>query len=208
MSKSKVFYSLILLMSALMVYTGCPGGQKRIIPPGISSSAGADAMTQYDTNKDGKISGDELKKSPSINAAIEQIDKAKTGGVTADMITARIREWKDSKLAIMSVSCTVTRNGQPLEGADVKFVPEKFLGENLKVATGKSDANGQVMLSVEADPAKPNQPPGVAPGLYRVEITKASDNIPAKYNTETTLGQEIGPGYKGQQEGVKFDLTY
>ena len=42
--------------------------------------------------------------------------------------------------------------------------------------------------------------PGLSPGFYRVEITKEGDNIPAKYNTATTLGLEIGP--MGQDASV------
>jgi hypothetical protein len=198
----------MLLASIFAICVGCPKTPDRIYPPGISSTAAADAIAQYDTNKDGKISGEELDKCPAIKAAIAQIDKAGTGGVTADMIAARIKEWKESKLGKMSVSCRVTRNGEPLEGAEVKFVPEKFLGTELKVATGKTDVNGQAMMSVPDDPAKPNEPPGMPPGLYRVEITKAGENIPAKYNTETTLGQEIAQGAQGMQNGVKFDLIY
>jgi hypothetical protein len=58
----------------------------------------------------------------------------------------------------------------------------------------------------------PDDPKGVAPGFYRIEITKAGDNIPAKYNSETTLGQAVGvpPSKGGRAKGVitKFDLKY
>jgi hypothetical protein len=55
--------------------------------------------------------------------------------------------------------------------------------------------------------AIPNDfPPGVAPGFYRVEITKSGETIPAKYNTDTILGQEAAIDAKGIREGIKFDL--
>jgi hypothetical protein len=178
-----------------------------IHPPAINAkAAGAKAIEMFDANKDGKISGAELDKCPGLKAAVEQIDSSGKGEITAEMIAARIKAWQDSKLGRMSLGVRVMHNGQPLTGAEVQFVPEKFLGENLKTATGKTDANGMAMISI---PVKgPNEPPGVAPGLYRVEITKDGEKIPAKYNTETVFGQEIAQNAKGMQEGVKFDLKY
>ena len=105
----------------------------------------------------------------------------------------------------MSLRCMVTHNGEPLEGADVKFVPEKFLGPNMKTATGVTDQNGVAMLTIPLDG---NSPPGVPPGFYRVEITKAGEKIPAKYNKETIFGQEVAIDAEGVRNGIKFDLDY
>ena len=104
----------------------------------------------------------------------------------------------------MSLRCMVTHNGRPLEGADVKFVPEKFLGPNMKTATGKTDENGVARLSVPTG----DGPPGVPPGFYRVEITKADMKIPAKYNKETIFGQEVAIDAEGIRNGIKFDLEF
>jgi hypothetical protein len=95
---------------------------------------------------------------------------------------------------------------QPVGRADVKFVPEKFLGEAIQTAMGKTDQNGVAMISVSA--TGPSDVPGVAPGLYRVEITKAGANIPAKYNTASTLSQEVALDARGIREGIRFDLKY
>ena len=180
-----------------------------MIPPAIDAkAAGAEAIKLFDTNKDGKLSGDELDKCPGLKAAIDEVDASGKGEITADDITARIKAWQDSKLARMTVSCNVTHNGKPLEGADVKFVPEKFLGKNVQTATGKTDRNGNAMLSIPTVGLR--DPPGVAPGFYRVEITKDGEQIPAEYNTDTTLGQEIARDAKGIQNmtGIKFKLKY
>jgi hypothetical protein len=207
MSKCKWLGLAVVLACILVVFQGCEKRPARVLPPGINSSAGDDAIKDFDTDKDKKISGAELNKCPGLKAAIEQVDKEKTGGITADMIYARIKDWKDSKLGKMSVGCMITRNNQPLADADVKFVPEKFLGDKLVTATGKTDQNGQAMMTVPVDPAKPNDPPGMPPGFYRVEITKGTE-VPAKYNTQTVLGQEVAQGAKGMQEGIRFNLTY
>jgi hypothetical protein len=194
------------LVGLSVICLGCTRGPARLHPPGISASAaGKEAIDTFDTNKDGKIDGAELDKCPGLKAALSKVDPSNQG-VTADMITARIEAWQKSKLGRMSLSCRVTHNGQPLAGAEVNFVPEKFLGTNMQVAKGKTDQNGMAMLSVPT--AGPRDPPGVAPGFYRVEITVPGANIPAKYNTETTLGQEVALDAKGIQEGINFDLKY
>jgi len=180
---------------------------RRLSVPKIDAkAAGAEAITLFDTNRDGKLSGEELDKCPGLKAAIDKVDQSGKGEITADDIAARIKAWQDTKLARMTVSCRVLHNGEPLEGAVVKFVPEKFLGKNLKTGTGKTDAHGIAMLSV---PLNDRWPPGMAPGFYRVEITKDGEQIPAKYNTDTILGQEVARDAKGiDMKGIKFDLKY
>ena len=184
-----------VLAISLMVAIGCQRKPPRLYPPPIdASAAGAQAIEMYDTNKDGKISGAELDKCPALKAAMARIDRTGEGAITAAMITARIRAWQDSKLGRMPFMCTVLHNGKPLVGAEVKLVPEKFLGDKMQTASGKTNQNGMAMLSVPTTGR--DDPPGVAPGLYRVEITKGSE-IPAKYNTETTLGQEVAQDANG-----------
>jgi hypothetical protein len=179
-------------------------GPPRILPPNIdAAAAGTEAIKEFDADHDGKISGEELDKCPGLKAAIDQIDRSGKGEITAEKITARIKAWQDSRLGRMSLGCRVLHNGQALAGAEVKFVPEEFLGKILKVATGKTDANGVTMIA-----AQEAGPPGVAPGFYRIEISKAGEDIPAKYNTETVLGQEVAMDAKGIQEGITLDLKY
>jgi hypothetical protein len=203
----------LVLGGVLAIITGCWGGPSRVKPPPIDPvAAGTEAIKMYDKNGDGKISGDELDKCPPIKAAIAQIDPSGKKEVTAEMITARVKKWQESKLGKMSLGCRVTRNGNPLGGATVTFFPEKFLGTEVKQATGKTDQNGMVMLSVAVgtDASGKREPPGVAPGLYRVVVTKEGMSIPPKYSTEadTVLGQEVAMDAKGIQEGIKFDLQF
>jgi hypothetical protein len=183
---------------------GCPTGPKRIHPPSINpSAAGAQAIQDFDTNKDGKISGDELDKCPGLKAAVDQVDTSGQKAPTAQMIAARIENWQKTKLGRMSLSCRVTRNGQPFSGAKVKFVPEKFLGENVKPAEGTTDQNGMAMISIPEI-----SPPGIAPGFYRVEIEHPSIKVPDKYNTNTEFGQEVALDAKGIQEGIEFKMSF
>jgi hypothetical protein len=186
------------------------GGPRRIYPPAINAAAaGAKAIELYDADKDGKLSGKELDKCPGLKAAIDKVDPDGKGEITAAMITERIKAWQRSRLGRMSLACTVLHNGKPLAGAVVRFVPEKFLG--LKgdkwIGTGKTDDNGMAMISVPTSGAR-EDPPGVPPGFYRVEITKEGEKLPAKYNADTVFGQEIANDAAGIMEGIKFDMDY
>jgi hypothetical protein len=189
-------------------------GPRRVYPPKIDAdAAGLKAIEMFDTDKDGLLSGKELDKCPGLKAACtptatgpSTVDPARTGRITAEMITDRIKAWQASRLGRMSLRCMVKHNGEPLEGADVKFVPEKFLGPNIKTATGKTDQNGVAMLSIPTDVE--GGPPGVPPGFYRVEITKDGTKIPKKYNAETVLGQEVAIDAPAVRNGINFDLDY
>ena len=125
-----------------------PKPPPRITAPKIdAAAAGAEAIKLYDADHDGKLNGEELDKCPGLKAAVDKIDPSGKGEITAEKIAARINAWQDSMLARMALVCRVTHNGEPLVGAEVKFVPEKFLGKNLKTATGKTDANGMAMIA-------------------------------------------------------------
>jgi hypothetical protein len=122
------------------------------------------------------------------------------------MIAARIKTWQASQGGLMTVGCRVLRNGQPLEGAVVKFVPEKFLGENMKTASGTTNKYGSAVIMVEAP--GPSGQRGIPPGFYRVEITKPGLNVPAMYNTDTVFGQEVPIDPEELLQGMDFDLKF
>jgi hypothetical protein len=187
-----------MIAVAIFLLGAAPGDQQskrppRIEPPKVDPAAAAKkAMEKYDANKDGKISGAELDKSPALKSAIEIIDTNKNKTISADEIAARIKAWQETKIGLIgSVNCTVIRDGKPLKDAIVKFVPEKFLGENFKTCKGITAKDG--MASISKTLQNPNDVPGVAPGWYSVEITKSGEEIPAKYNKHTIFGLEIAP---------------
>ena len=197
---------LVLAVVAVSV-TGCMGSApSRVTPQGIASDAASKAMELYDANHDGQLDSAELDKAPGLKAALKQVDKNGDGKISADEINARINDWKESKLGRMSISCRVLHGGMPLAGAKVVFEPESFLGDQLKSGSGTTDANGTV--SIAMDPSVAGDLPGMSPGFYRVRITKDGEKIPATYNTETTLGQEIAQDAAGIVGGIKFDLKY
>jgi len=195
----------VLVCLAVVVGWGCSRRPARLHPPGIdASAAGALAMKQYDTDGDGKVSGEELEKAPSLKQALGNLDLNGDGAVSASEVTARIKNWQETKLGRMTLSCTVNKGGEPLEGATVTFEPEKFLGDEIQPASGVTDPFGMVSVSVPTTGRE--DPPGIAPGLYLIRITKEGVDIPAKFNTETVLGQEISLDAADIQGGLVYDV--
>jgi hypothetical protein len=169
-----------------------------IYPPAVPSDAARKAVELYDTDKNGFLDAAELEKAPALRVAFPNASQ-----VTEEDIAARFASWKENKVGRLQFTIAVHRNGRPLAGATVTLVPESFLGGEFKAATGKTDRAGTASPSVPLD--GPDDVPGVPPGFYRIEITKAGENIPAKYNTQTILGGEVP-----QMDATKwrFDLQY
>jgi hypothetical protein len=169
----------------------------------------AKAMELYDTNKDGKISGAELDQVPGLKASLAVMGTDKERGITPDHIKALVKKWVDSRIGRMYLSCSVTHNGRPLEGATVIFIPESFLSDILaESATGITDQTGKAIISLSTVPGSDELPPGIPPGIFRIEITKNGEDIPAKYNTKTELGQEVSIDNPEIEKGITFDLQY
>ncbi len=206
-----------------MVALAVSGCGRSVRPMEIASNAGAQAVAKYDANHDGALDYDELAKAPGLQAAVAKIKKLTKGHrereapseselrsakITAEEIDARIQEWKARGTGRVNVVCRVVRveggGTEPIAGAEVKFVPEDFLGPGLTTGTGTTDANGFATISQPSrggsDPAR-----GMSPGFYRVEITKEGDAIPAKYNTATILGKEVAADTPGN---ATFELDY
>jgi hypothetical protein len=204
-SKSVARQRALGLIASLITLCGCWGGSlPRVYPDKPDARAGERAIELYDANKDGLLDAAELEKVPGLKAAVQNVDLNKDGKISAAEISARIGAWADSKMGRMGVTCNLTHNGQPLIGATVKFIPESFLGGELKPAEGTTDAFGIARMSTPASGQR-----GICPGFYRVEITKSGETIPRKYNTETQLGQEVAIDAAGLNNGMaKIDLKY
>jgi hypothetical protein len=158
------------------------------------------AIEQYDANKDGKIAGDELDACPSLKSCSRWLDP-KGDGVTAEMVQSMIQKWQATKIGRVSYLCAFYRNGKPIQGAKVTFVPEKFLGVAMPTVLGETDEGGVAVMSVAGV-----TPEGLPLGFYRVQVTKDGEDIPAKYNSETTLGTAVVGG--GAGIAAKFNLKY
>jgi hypothetical protein len=182
--------------------TGC-GGLSTVKPPDVDADeAAAAAIAQYDSDGDELLSQEELSKLPAL-----KLSSADTDGdskVSAGEIATRIRLWSEGTTGILSFYCTVTFDGKVLDGAEVMLDPEPFLGDAVKPAKGITRSDGAILkIDPELLPEDQKMLRGVQPGLYKVRITHPTIKIPARYNTQTTLGQEIVPGTTGAAYALK-----
>ncbi len=201
-ARSCLFYGLILLPWL----TGCGTSLPPAVVPDLpDASAAAKAMETLDTNHDGFLNDKELEKAPGLKAAIKEVDTDNDGKISQEEIAARIKLWAESGVGRMPITCRVRHKGEPLKGAKVTFLAEPFLGAALQSGSGSTDSAGMAVVSGphEADPSVI----GVSPGFYRVEITKEGEKIPAKYNSQTTLGAEAATGSQAER-GLFIDLQY
>jgi hypothetical protein len=197
---------MALIAVSFLMQSGCMNEPKRIVPPSINAdSAGQEAIKMYDKNKDGKISGAEFDQVPSLLVSLPIIKSTKDKGITAAEITGRIKDWQKTKIGrVGGVNAVVTRNGKPLVGAEVKFVPEKFLGGSVPECKSASPTGADGSAEI-TEPVGVGEPRGVPPGYYRVEITMPDGSIPAKYNTQTILGEEVYPDLR-RSTGYNYDI--
>ena len=197
--------------SLLAALAGCSSGPSRVGPANVSASgAASEAMTTYDKDGDGFIAGPELDAAASLKAAMTQLDLDKDGKVSEDEIAQRVEAWQASGVGITQITARVTMDGKPVKGATVTFEPEAFLGDAVKTATGMTNASGTTEPSIaKADRPNPDWPPGMQYGFYKIRVTPGSgESIPAKYNTETTIGHEVSrddPQVKSQM--IKVELS-
>ena len=202
----------LLLVLFVALLCGCRYRLPALKPPEFDpETASAAAMSQYDSNGDGEIDKTELKSAPGLTYLKDSIDENDDGKITQDEISSMIQtKWLDSTAGVMRVSVEVYINRQPLDGATVTLEPEEFLGDVIFPATGTTgdDGFGPVSVAEENLPHK-NVRSGVLPGLYLVRISKevnGKEIVPAKYNTETTLGIEVADRAPYMPGPAEFNL--
>jgi hypothetical protein len=187
--------NMLFTVAGLLALTGCSGRPPRVHPPTIDpDQAAAAALQEYDTDGDGALAADELDRVPGIKRALTRYDLNGDQRVTADELARRVKKWSESRVGIGSpFGLTVKLDGRPLEGATVRLVPERFLGPAVKAGVGTTDQHGVVYVVIPEEDLPTNQKDlkGVQLALYKIEITHPTKSIPARYNTETTLGQDI-----------------
>jgi hypothetical protein len=185
----------------MVVLNGCFGGQSRIPAAEWDPESMADkAMADLDKDGDGQLSEEELNAAPGLKDCLKRIDEDGNGMLSRQEVLDRIALYKEMRVGLTAFSCMVTKNKRPLANATVRLVPEPFLGGVPKVSTGTSSRSGHVQLIAEGEDV-----PAAAVGMFRVEITSTDTEIPAKYNTETTLGVEVAPVTKPDVTG---SITY
>ena len=197
----------LLLLWLILLLNGCgdKGGQTGLDP----ETAAAAALASHDQNGDGRLSRLELKTCPGIASALDHYDQDSDGAVSAAEIAERIRKMQQMPRDNATFNCTVTYNGQPLSGAEVRFQPATFQGSATKSAVGRTDEFGRCNMVVE-DLEMTEQEClnfGVYCGVYRVVISHSSVTIPARYNTDTELGVHVALDTGRSGEAAVFNLS-
>lgn len=189
----------------LAMVAGCgPSRPRRIEPPALDPEAvTAAVMDRADVDRDGTISTRELAGVPALVSAAPALDADGDGGLSASELRQWLDQVKASRVAITSFSGRVTHLKRPLAGAEVRLVPEPFMGAGTQAAAGVTDAEGLFSATIPGSAY-----PGVNCGLFRVEITgQGNDGKPlaARYNAQTTLGVAVG-GAVPENGSVDFAL--
>jgi hypothetical protein len=199
------FYSAV---ACVLILGGCSSSERPVLqyaPTVDPAEAAKAALQQYDANKDGKLDAGELEKTPAMKLALPRLDGNGDKALSADEIARRIERWQTKEPGRRLMRIVVTHNGEPLAGAEVKLVPEKFLGADMEPAVGTTSSGGMVSPSGKIGP---DGLAGCGPGFYRVEITKSGENIPPRYNSQTTLGLDSSEDSNELYRGARFDLNY
>ena len=78
------------------------------------------------------------------------------------------------------------------------------MADIIKPASGVTGQSGHVEMLIAAEDLPPDTPyKGMHMGLYKVKITHPKRRIPARFNTQTELGQEVACDL---YHGVSFNL--
>jgi hypothetical protein len=184
----KRFVGVVVLVTGAFALSGCGDSLPRANFQ--SAKNAADAIAKYDANKDGKLDGAELKKCPSLLHSLAEIDTNNDKAIDVDELTQRIETYHST--ALRGFVVRVARGQNPVPGVTVTFEPESFLTGTIKPASGVSDSNGYAEMKIEGELY-----PGAQPGLYRTIVSKkdsaGKETLPARFNTDSTLGWEVGP---------------
>jgi len=196
---------LRLLSLLLLPLLGWGCGQRIGAPRLNVSSISERALNEYDTNKDGFLDTKELERCPGLKSCLTRFDHDKDGRLSKTELEEGLAEFTVSGAGLTEVLCKVTFDGKPLAGASVTLEPEAFMGDSIKSAKGTTDEQGTARMQADGSSV-----PGCNLGIYRVRISltndKGQEGLPARYNTETQLGIEVGSAKKGRG-AYPFHLT-
>jgi hypothetical protein len=189
------------------VLVGCSSQLPRVHPPQFNAAEAAkQAVSRYDQDGDGVLTKPEAMACPGIVGDWMTYDLDRDDKLTQAELQSRFQQWIDDDTGMMNMRAEVTWNGQHLEGATVKLIPLPFLGDNFHSASGTTDRYGYAFLSVDKRELPPGQQGifGMQVGLYRVEITHPSVELPARYHSASELGVDLSPA--DANTGIVFHL--
>ena len=176
---------------------GCSGGPEYVKPPKIDpASAATQALELYDKNHDGKLNQEELAQCPGVLISIEKYDTNHDKMIDEEEFRTRLQDLLKHGTGGTELAANVKYQGKPLAGATVVFEPEPYLGDDIQMAQGITSNAGIASLGIppEKVPAALQKMKLIQYGTFKVRVTHPTMTIPAKFNTETTLGYETISG--------------
>lgn len=195
---------VLLAALPMLLFGGCGASSRSgATPPRVDpATAAAEAVERMDSDGDSHVSPLEAVASPAIASEFRRYDVNGDGQLSADEIESRITELFSRAVGLLKVECTVTRRGRPLTGAEVRFIPESFLGDSLTAATATTDDKGFCSPSIPQDklPASVGHLQMMQPGIYRVEISH-----PSITGEPEALGFDVDPTRR-DGTAARFDL--
>ncbi|MGL4513995.1 MAG: hypothetical protein ACRCT8_12965 [Lacipirellulaceae bacterium] len=187
--------ALALLGAASAV--GCFSGPAAVRPDLDPGEMTRGAIKAYDTDADGALSAEELKRVPGVAKYAAKYDSDGDNSVSQDELRARFDAWEDQGLSFRRLDATVTLRGRPLAGASVEFVPEVYMSPSIKPARGTTDGSGQVKISVAPEDLPPalksrgDSFRGVYVGTYRIKVSHPRAKLAPAYAAGDALGEEV-----------------
>jgi hypothetical protein len=160
-------------------------------------------LAEFDKNHNGSIEPAEAQACPPLYDAFADFDTNNDRKITADEIRKRVESYASAPNGSLPVGCAIRLDGQPLADATVTFVPEKAMGDSLKTAVAKTNVQGYCgEYQIDGKMYR-----GLAPGLYRIQVTKDGATIPPRFNTQTILGREVFFDSRKPDATIVLDLT-
>jgi hypothetical protein len=190
-------FAAVIVVASIFLIAGCSRGPAAVHVPEVDpAEASMLAMETFDTDHDGSLSEAELVACPGVMSHLSLYDKDGNRAVSQQEIQEQLSQMLASKVGVTSLRVQVRMDGRPLEGAYVKMVPEKYLGEDVKLAEGITNERGTATMDIRDSNSSASEQGllGVHYGTYKVEVTHPNVQIPARYNTQTTLGYETEKG--------------
>jgi hypothetical protein len=180
--------------AAVLFAAGCASGPARVTPPRIIASRAASAAIQLcDRDGNGTVSPSEAAASPGLAAAFERVDTNHDGSLSHAEITARIADWANHGVGIVSPTIQITWNGKPLDGGRVELIPEPYVARWLKPAASAIASNGNCSPSLSQNDLPQGLRTGMHCGFYTVRIAHPTLRLPTRYNEQSILGVEVRP---------------
>jgi hypothetical protein len=184
--------------------SGCSSGPKTLAAPKYDPASIADAaLRDYDRNGNGTLEAAELDACPGLKAALGGIDTDRDGKLSRDELVARFSAYHSA--GTISVPITVTLDGAPLADANLTFTPEACMGATVKTMTAKCDESGAVGSYAIGDTGYAGLNAGLYRVAITKPDASGHETLPARYNAQTTLGCEVFGG-RGSS-GINFKLT-